>query len=191
LSIFNKETLATALGSCPAAGSASSVASAKVRSSLPFVAVALREWKLACPPSALDLCFPNVDGGPMDQHDFHNRAFLPALRRAGLRRVRVHDLRHSCASMLIATGADIASILRQLGHANVAITPSTYTHWIAQRAETGLGAKLAALVASEADGCEMVASAPVAPRQRTQVLVKDGGPAWIRTKDQGIMSPLH
>ncbi len=85
----------------------------------------------------------------MDQHNFHNRAFLPALRRAGLRRARVHDLRRSCTSMLIATGADIASISRQLAHANVAITLSTYTHWIARRAETGLGAKRAAVVAAD------------------------------------------
>jgi len=127
----------------------------------------------------------------MDQHNLHKRAWRPALRRAGLRHIRVHDARHTCASMLIATGADIASISRQLGHANVAITLAVYTHWIERRSESDLGAQLAALVAAETDGCDLVVEVAARQRKRTQVVVRDGGPAWIRTKDQGIMSPLH
>ena len=86
----------------------------------------LNEWRLRCPRGELDLLFPNTLGRPMDQFNFSGYVFYPALRRARLRRVRVHDLRHACASMLIATGADIASVSRHFGHKTVAITLSVY-----------------------------------------------------------------
>jgi integrase len=136
----------------------------KTRAGVRFVelpATAIRElkaWRLRCPKGPLDLCFPNSDGRPMDDRNFRTRVFYPALRRAGLRRIRVHDLRHTAASMLIATGADLATISRQMGHANTSITLSTYTHWFAQRTESGLGARLDALVERETGGCEVVAS---------------------------------
>jgi|ERR1700685_2158142 integrase len=76
----------------------------------------------------------------MDQYNFRSRVFYPALRRAKLRRVRVHDLRHGAASMMIAAGCDIASVSRQLGHANVAVTLGVYSHWFQKRTESGLGA---------------------------------------------------
>jgi integrase len=126
----------------------------------------LREWKIGSPKGALDLCFPNSDGGPADAHNFGNRVFAPALRRAGLRRIRVHDLRHGCASYLIASGADIASVSKQLGHSNVSTTLSIYSHWFQQRTETGLGSRLAAyLKAQEEDGCGMVARGAVDSRK--------------------------
>lgn len=118
----------------------------------------LRSWRLRCPKKEVaDLLFPNENGGAFDYHNFSRRVFLPALRRAGLRRVRIHDLRHGCASMLIAAGADIAAVSRQLGHANVSITLSVYSHWFKRRDDAGLGAKLAAFLAAESGGCESVA----------------------------------
>ncbi len=59
--------------------------------------------------------------------------------------------------MLIAAGADIAAVSRQLGHANVSITLSVYSHWFKRRDDAGLGAKLAAFLAAESGGCETVA----------------------------------
>jgi hypothetical protein len=109
----------------------------------------LKEWRLRCPQGALDLCFPNLGGRPMDDRNFRTRVFYPALRRARLRRIRVHDLRHTAASMLIAAGADLADVSRQLGHANLNITLSIYAHWFARRGGSDLGARLAALVAKE------------------------------------------
>jgi integrase len=89
---------------------------------------ALEVWKLRCPKGKLELVFPNTEGGPMNHFNFRGRVFTPALRRAGLRRVRVHDMRHTCASLLIATGCDIAAVSRQLGHANVATTLAGISH---------------------------------------------------------------
>jgi integrase len=95
---------------------------------LPAVAVReLKAWRLRCPKGQLDLCFPNLGGGPGDDRNLRSRVFYPALRRAprqpqhhaldlrGLRRIRVHDLRHTAASFFIATGADLAAVSRQLG----------------------------------------------------------------------------
>ena len=85
----------------------------------------------------------------MDHFNFRSQAFLPAVRRAKLRRIRVHDLRHGAASYLIAAGVDIATVSRQLGHANVAITLSTYTHWVQSRAGTDHTSKLEAYLAEK------------------------------------------
>jgi integrase len=54
--------------------------------------------------------------------------FVPALARAGVRRVRFHDLRHSFASNLLGAGVDIVTVSKALGHANVQITLTIYAH---------------------------------------------------------------
>lgn len=48
--------------------------------------------------------------------------------KAGLKKIRVHDLRHSHASLLIANHIDIATISRRLGHENIKTTLDTYSH---------------------------------------------------------------
>lgn len=52
----------------------------------------------------------------------------PALRKAGLRPLRWHDLRHTFASLLIAGGANITFVSRQLGHSSSQITLGVYAH---------------------------------------------------------------
>ena len=47
---------------------------------------------------------------------------------ANLKRIRVHDFRHSCASFLINQGASISLVSKYLGHANISITLNIYTH---------------------------------------------------------------
>jgi len=110
--------------------------------------------------------------------------------RAKLRRIRVHDLRHGAASYLIAAGVDIATVSRQLGHANVAITLSTYTHWVQSRAGTDHTSKLEAYLA-EQNGCVLVVGDDSVGAPSAEVTDKVGGPGRIRTYNQGIMSPLH
>ena len=62
----------------------------------------------------------------MDQYNYRSRTFLPALRRAKLRRVRIHDLRHGCATLLLASGVDLKTVSAILGHSTIAITANTY-----------------------------------------------------------------
>ncbi len=47
---------------------------------------------------------------------------------AGVKQIRVHDFRHSCASLLINQGASVALVSKYLGHSNISITLDTYTH---------------------------------------------------------------
>jgi len=56
------------------------------------------------------------------------REFYPALERAGIRRIRFHDLRHTYASLLIAQGENIKFIQSQLGHSSAKTTLDRYGH---------------------------------------------------------------
>ncbi|MDA2934714.1 site-specific integrase [Acidobacteria bacterium AH-259-D05] len=58
------------------------------------------------------------------------RYFTKALTKAGLSHIRFHELRHTFASLLLAKGAPITYVSRQLGHANPQITLRVYSHWI-------------------------------------------------------------
>jgi integrase len=69
-----------------------------------------------------------VDGGPANHVNTVNRHFYPALRRAGLRQVSFHSLRHSNASLRIQAGQNIKYISEQIGHSTVRITLDIYGH---------------------------------------------------------------
>mgnify|MGYP001596272611 FL=1 len=56
------------------------------------------------------------------------RAFRRALRAAGIRKVRPHDLRHTYATLAIMAGVPLLTVSRQLGHASIAITADVYAH---------------------------------------------------------------
>jgi len=96
---------------------------------------------------------------PIDARNWRTRVWHPALRRAGLRSIRIHDARHTHASLLIGAGADIVAVSRRLGHSNPAITLSTYSHAFARRDTAPLGEQLAAFMRRETAGCALVASA--------------------------------
>ncbi len=51
-----------------------------------------------------------------------------SVRKAGLRHIRLHDLRHTCATLLLEAGVDIAMVSRWLGHTSVQITADIYSH---------------------------------------------------------------
>jgi len=50
------------------------------------------------------------------------------MERNGFRRIRYHDLRHSCASLLLANGVPLKQIHDWLGHSDFAITANIYAH---------------------------------------------------------------
>jgi integrase len=80
-----------------------------------------------------DFVFASMAGGPMHVRNVARRGLARAVEVAGLDadgkpRLRFHDLRHCFASLLIAQGADIVFVSRQLGHANPSITLGVYSH---------------------------------------------------------------
>jgi len=74
--------------------------------------------------------FANSRGGFLDMYNVKRRYFKRVLRKAGLRDIRFHDLRHTFASQLLCNGANILYVSQQLGHANPGITMKIYSHWI-------------------------------------------------------------
>ncbi|HEV2174573.1 MAG TPA: site-specific integrase, partial [Nitrospira sp.] len=54
--------------------------------------------------------------------------FQRLLERAGLPQRRFHDLRHSCATLLLAQGVSPRVVMEVLGHSQIALTMNTYTH---------------------------------------------------------------
>ena len=75
------------------------------------------------------LVFPNQVGKTMNAKNLTARSFKQILERAGLpRTVRVHDLRHTCATILLKVGQHPKYVQELLGHANIGITLDTYSH---------------------------------------------------------------
>lgn len=102
-------------------------------------------WRLACPNGPYDLIFPNLDGQPMSYTNFMRRGFYPALKRAGVKRIRFHDLRHTFASLLISNGEDVVRVSRLMGHAHASFTLNVYSHMIPREHDPS-GDRLASLV---------------------------------------------
>ena len=75
-----------------------------------------------------DLVFPTTIGTPMDVSDLTYRSFRPLLERAGLPRIRFHDLRHTYATLMLRVNAHPRTVQDILGHAEIGITMDTYTH---------------------------------------------------------------
>lgn len=92
------------------------------------LAKVLKEWRLACPHSELNLVFPNSYGNYQSADNLAKRRFLPALNRAGIDKIRFHDLRHTYASLLLANGAPMKYVQHQLGHSSITMTMDLYTH---------------------------------------------------------------
>ncbi|MFB7593180.1 tyrosine-type recombinase/integrase [Streptomyces sp. NPDC056160] len=57
-----------------------------------------------------------------------NRMLTILCRDTEVRRMRVHDLRHTCASLLLAQGVDARTIMETLGHSKITMTLDTYAH---------------------------------------------------------------
>jgi integrase len=78
-----------------------------------------------------DLVFPSKAGTVLDPANLIHYHFLPAVEKAGLRRIRFHDLRHTFGSLLIQGGASLAYVKEQMGHSSIQVTVDTYGHLIA------------------------------------------------------------
>jgi integrase len=73
------------------------------------------------------LVFTTTIGTPIEPRNL-NRSFTALCDSAGIRRIRLHDLRHTCATLLLAQGVDLRMIMEILGHSAIAVTGNLYTH---------------------------------------------------------------
>lgn len=104
------------------------------------------------------LVFPTQSGGAISHQLYRNRAWAPALEKATAEREkgdetprlakkpRPHDLRHTCASWMIAAGVPLPVIQQHLGHESITTTIGTYGHLdrsSAKAAADAIGAMLA------------------------------------------------
>jgi integrase len=76
------------------------------------------------------LVFPDAARGPLRVTNWNRRTFRPSATSVGLipPTLRVHDLPHTAASLMIASGAGVKIVQQQLGHASATLTLDRYAH---------------------------------------------------------------
>lgn len=88
------------------------------------------EERLAAGPAwqYLDLVFPTEVGTPHRRENVTRRHYKPLLKAADLPDVRLYDLRHSMATLLLMKGVNPKIVSERLGHSSVKQTLDTYSH---------------------------------------------------------------
>ncbi len=76
------------------------------------------------------LVFTSEVGTRINPTNVRRRSFAPLLERARLPQIRRHDLRHTCATLLLTRNVHPKYVQELLGHATVAISLDTYSHVI-------------------------------------------------------------
>jgi integrase len=100
------------------------------------------DWGAAYEPHGLVFC--REDGTPLWPRTF-SRSFDHHVRDAGLPKIRLHDLRHTHATLALEAGIHPKVVQERLGHATIAITLDTYSHAIPAMQEDA-AARIAALI---------------------------------------------
>lgn len=76
----------------------------------------------------LDLVFAAGGGDPLDYRVLVQRHFKPLVKAAGLDPLRPYDLRHTCATLLLASGEHPKVVAERLGHSSTVMTMDVYSH---------------------------------------------------------------
>jgi len=91
------------------------------------------------------LVFTSVKGTPLDVANVTYGSFRPLLERAGVPRIRFHDLRHTCVTLLLLRNVNPKIVQEMLGHANFSETMDTYSHVLPSMQEPAVSAMESAL----------------------------------------------
>jgi integrase len=92
-----------------------------------------------------DLIFTTSVGTPINPENLVKRSFKPLLKKAGLPEIRFHDLRHTCATLLLGRGVHPKIAQELLGHATIAMTLDTYSLYLPSMGNQASGAMEEAL----------------------------------------------
>jgi integrase len=87
-----------------------------------------------------DLIFATSVGTPINPENLVKRSFKPLLKKAGLPEIRFHDLRHTCATLLLGRSVHPKIVQELLGHATIAMTLDTYSHYLPSMGDQVSGA---------------------------------------------------
>ena len=87
----------------------------------------LERTMLGIPLTDDDLVFSHLDGSPL-LPDSVTHAWIKLVLRTGLKSIRLHDARHSHASLMLKQGIHPKIVQERLGHTNIQITLDTYSH---------------------------------------------------------------
>ncbi len=140
------------------------------------------------------LVFKSPEGTILDPDNLYHRIFLPVLAAAGIRRIRLHDLRHTFGSLLLQNGASIVYVKEQMGHSSIQVTVDTYGHLI-PGANVNFVDRLDAVLGEKAQTSPQQSATPAqpgemgVPRDLLQVVEEIGGGGRTRTYDLRIMRP--
>lgn len=110
-----------------------------------------RKERLAFGPEYHDhgLVFCQVNGKPLDPHNLLKRSFKRLLKKAGIEKdLHLHDLRHSCATLLLKQGVHPKVVQERLGHSTITMTLDLYSH-VLPGLQREAGEKLEALLLGE------------------------------------------
>ena len=91
------------------------------------------------------LVFATETGTLINASNLRNRSFKPLLKRAGLPDICFHDLRHTCATLLLSQGTHPKLVQELLGHATIAMTLDTYSYFLPSMGDQTVKAMEAAL----------------------------------------------
>lgn len=84
--------------------------------------------KLGAAWQAIDLVFCSEEGTPLSIPNITYRYFRPILTKAKLPRIRLYDLRHTCATLLLIAEENPKVVSERLGHSTIVLTLDTYSH---------------------------------------------------------------
>ena len=137
------------------------------------------------------LVFTREDGTPVHPSSVTKR-FRELAIAAGVRPVRLHDLRHGAASLMIAQGVNLSVVSKRLGHSSISITNDTYTHLLAD-ADLGAATATEQAVPRSAPRDQVVTRGAnpqdTVPSAEAVSAGQSGGPPETRTRNLWIKSP--
>ena len=138
--------------------------------------------------------FSSPDGSILDPDNLYHRYFVPVLVASGIRKIRLHDLRHTFGSLLIQSGASIVYVKEQMGHSSIQVTVDTYGHLI-PGADVSYVDRLDQKSTEKRSLEQQPSATPAQPKDETGTLIPAyvvdliGGGRQDRTADLRVMNP--
>jgi integrase len=128
------------------------------------------------------LVFTTKVGTPFSPRNDY-REFLTILTSGGLRRVRLHDLRHTAASLMLTQGVPARVVMQTLGHSQISITLNTYSH-VSPELSRDAASRMDTLLAGSRDASQTALAASLAANERVDG-ISDGAGDGENPSDQG------